>query len=72
MLKIEKGQLVATHRRNADIVLTPFQRDWYHGSVDYFGKVIPVRNSAGRVVGLNVSAQRVRSITFQKVSPRPR
>lgn len=72
VLKIEKGQLVATHRRNADIVLTPFQRDWYHGSVDYFGKVIPVRNSAGRVVGLTVSAQRVRSITFEKVSPRPR
>lgn len=72
VVKIDKGRLVASHRRNEDIILTPFQRDWFHGSADFFGKVIVLRNSAGRVVGLSVSAQRVRNITFRKVSPRPR
>ena len=43
-LKVVKGQLIASHRRNEDITLTPIQRDWFHGSSSFFAKVIPIRN----------------------------
>ncbi len=69
-LSLRKGQLVASHRRNEDIILTPIQRDWFHGSSDFFGKVIPVRNRAGKITGINVSAQRVRNLHFKKVVAR--
>ncbi|MEQ1821436.1 MAG: serine hydrolase [Fimbriimonadaceae bacterium] len=72
VLSIRKGQLVASHRRNEDIILTPIQRDWFHGSSDFFGKVIPIRNSAGRITGINVSAQRVRKLYFKRVAARPK
>lgn len=71
-LSIQKGQLVASHRRNDDFILTPIQRDWFHGRGDFFGKIVPVRNSSGKIVGINVSAQRVRNLYFQKVVPRPK
>lgn len=70
-LKVTKGQLIATHRRNEDIALTPFQRDWYHGSSDFFGKVLVARDANKRVVGLRVSAQRARDILFRKATTRP-
>jgi hypothetical protein len=72
VLSIKKGHLVASHRRNEDITLTPIQRDWFHGSSDFFGKVIPIRNSAGRITGINVSAQRVRKLYFKRVAARPK
>lgn len=71
-LKVVKGTLIASHRRNEDIPLLPFQRDWFHGNGDFFGKVVPVRNRAGKVIGINVSAQRVPNMYFARVPERPR
>lgn len=70
-LHLVKGQLIASHRRNGDILLTPIQPDWLQGSSDYFAKVIPVRNSAGKITGIKVSAQRVLDVHFVRVSARP-
>ena len=69
-IQLVKGQLVASHRRNEDITLTPFQRDWLIGSADFFGKVIVLRDKKRRVSGLSVSAQRARNIRFDRVSAR--
>jgi CubicO group peptidase (beta-lactamase class C family) len=71
-LSIQKGQLVASHRRNDDITLIPIQPDWFHGSSPSFGKIVPVRNRAGKVTGINVSAQKVRNILFKRVEARPK
>lgn len=70
-LSVINGRLVASHRRNEDIVLTPIQRDWFQGSTSFFAKVVPVRNSAGRVTGINVSAQRALNVHFKAVKTRP-
>ncbi|MEI7577285.1 MAG: serine hydrolase domain-containing protein [Armatimonadota bacterium] len=69
-LSIVKGQLIAAHRRNEDITLMPIQRDWYHGSSYFFGKVIPTRDRKGRISGLRVSTQGASNILFKRVSPR--
>lgn len=71
-LNLRKGLLVATHRRNPDVVLTPIQRDWFQGNADFFAKVVPVRNTRGNVVGLKVSAQRALNVHFERVNGRPK
>ena len=69
-LSIVKGQLIASHRRNEDITLLPIQRDWYHGSSYFFGKVIPTRDRKRRISGLRVSTQGASNILFKRVPPR--
>jgi Zn-dependent protease len=50
-----------------DITLLPIQRDWYHGSSYFFGKVIPTRDGKGRISGLRVSTQGASNILFKRV-----
>lgn len=69
-LSIVKGQLIAAHRRNEDIALIPIQRDWYHGSSYFFGKVVAERDRRGRVTGLQVSTQGASDILFKRVPTR--
>ena len=70
ILQVKNKELVATHRRNDDITLTPIQKDWFHGSSGFFGKVVPVRNQAGHITGIKVSAQRAPNILFRRVGIR--
>ncbi|MDH4389542.1 MAG: serine hydrolase [Fimbriimonas sp.] len=69
-LSVVKGQLIASHRRNEDTTLMPIQRDWYHGSSYFFGKVIPTRDGKGRITGLRGSTQGASNILFKRVPAR--
>jgi CubicO group peptidase (beta-lactamase class C family) len=66
-LSISDSQLVASHFKNDDIVLSVLSPDVFVSHVGYFGKVEIIRDAQQRVAGYYLSAQRARKIRFDKL-----
>ncbi len=65
-LVIEKGKLIAQHRRNEDSILEPTEPDQFAGSQWFFGKVLFTRAKDKRISGFKLSGSRVRNLRFEK------
>lgn len=63
---VEKGKLVAKHRRTGDVPLTPTFTDQFRGGQWYFRHVVFTRDERGRVDGFRLSGGRVRNMRFDR------
>ncbi len=63
---IKEKKLVATHDRNKNIELTPFQKDVFVSNRGFFGKIELIRNEQNKVIGFYVSGQKSKRIKFEK------
>ena len=70
MLVVRDDRLVATHRRHADIELTPVKQDQLAGNRWWFGRARIVRDDDGRVTGFRLTGGRVRNLRFEKTGQR--
>ena len=63
---IEKeNNLFATHSRNGEISLTPFQADTFISNI---GTIELIRNDKKKVIGFNLSTQGINKIKFDKIN----
>ena len=63
---VKDGRLLAGHRRNDDIRLTPIVNDQFSGSAWFFAKVSFTRDKDQRVTGFRLTGGRVRNLRFDK------
>jgi CubicO group peptidase (beta-lactamase class C family) len=64
-LIIKENNLFATHSRNGEISLTPFQPDIF---VSNIGTIELIRNDEKKVIGFNLSTQGINKIKFDKIN----
>ena len=62
---IKENNLFATHSRNGEISLTPFQPDIF---VSNIGTIKLIRNDEKKVIGFNLSTQGINKIKFDKIN----
>ena len=65
-IRVEDGQLVATHPRHSNITLTPVKNDVFDSDAWFFGYARFERGAGGNVTGLKVTSGRVMNLAFQK------
>ncbi len=65
-LVVDKGKLIAQHRRNEDSVLSPTVIDEFAGSNWYFSKIQFTRAKNKKISGFRLSGSRVRNLRFDK------
>ena len=65
-LIVKDGKLVAQHRRNDDIGLTPTASDQFAGNAWFFSRITFVRDKKNRVAGFKLTGGRVRNLKFDK------
>ena len=63
---VKEGKLLAEHRRNEDVRLTPTALDQFSGSAWFFSKVSFTRDKDRRVTGFRLTGGRVRNLRFDK------
>jgi CubicO group peptidase (beta-lactamase class C family) len=63
---VKEGRLLAEHRRNDDVRLTPTVADQFSGSAWFFSKVSFTRDKERRVTGFRLTGGRVRNLRFDK------
>ncbi|HET9439744.1 MAG TPA: hypothetical protein VFO52_06220, partial [Longimicrobiales bacterium] len=64
---LHKNALVARHRRNGDITLSPDRADKFRTPSWYFSNVDFERDGEGKVTGMRVSSGRVRQLLFERI-----
>ena len=62
---IKENNLFATHSRNGEISLTPFQADTFISNI---GTIELIRNDKKKVIGFNLSTQGINKIKFDKIN----
>lgn len=67
-LVVRENKLLAEHWRNEPVVLTPEGPDRFKGDAYWMQVVIFTRNSAHRISGFDLSAERARHIPFEKIA----
>jgi hypothetical protein len=65
-LVVESGKLIARHFRTGDVNLTASKPDQFSGNQWYFGQVVFLKDSEGKIMGMKVSGGRTRNIKFDK------
>jgi hypothetical protein len=65
-IEVADSNLLATHRRNEDISLTPVESDAFEGDAWFLRQLQFTRDDAGQVAGLLVTSGRVRNMRFEK------
>lgn len=63
---VEKGKLVAKHRRTGDVPLTPAFTDQFRGGQWYFRHIVFTRDERNRVDGFRLTGGRVRNMRFDR------
>jgi len=64
---VRDGQLVATHIRNEDVILTPVEKDQFSGDQWWFKNVSYLRNEKDETIGFRLTAGRVRNLLFSRM-----
>ncbi len=64
---VRDGQLIATHIRNEDVVLSPVKKDQFIGDAWWFRNVKFVRDENGAIKFFKLTAGRIRNIEFVKM-----
>ena len=64
---VRDGQLVATHIRNEDVILTPVEKDKFSGDQWWFRNVSYLRDKKGKIIGFRLTAGRVRNLVFNRI-----
>jgi hypothetical protein len=59
--------LMARHRRHGDIALRPVRADQFSAQPFYLNQIRFERDASGKVIGMRVSAGRVRNIRFERL-----
>jgi len=65
-MTIDKGKLVARHRRTGDVPLSPTFTDQFRGGQFYFRHVVFTRDGQNRVNGFRLTGGRVRNMRFDR------
>ncbi|HVF90066.1 MAG TPA: serine hydrolase domain-containing protein [Blastocatellia bacterium] len=65
-IAVEKGKLVAKHRRTGDVPLAPAFTDQFRGGQFYFRHVVFTRDGQNRVNGFRLTGGRVRNMRFDR------
>lgn len=68
ILKVEDGNLIATHKRLDDFQLIPSKKDHFAARVFGFRQAEFLRNDAGAIIGFQVSSGRTNNVLFEKNS----
>jgi hypothetical protein len=63
---VRNGQLVATHIRNEDVVLTPVDKDQFSGDQWWFRNVSYLRDKKDKIIGFQLTTGRVRNLHFKR------
>ncbi len=61
---VKENNLIATHSRNGNAILTAFQPDFF---VSNIGAIEVIRNNQNKVIGFNILTQGIRRIKFDKI-----
>lgn len=61
-------KLIARHWRNDDVILTPEDIDEFSGNQRWFRKMDFLRDVDGKVIGFDLTTNRVRNLRFDKVN----
>jgi len=64
---VRDGQLVATHIRNEDVILTPVEKDKFSGDQWWFRNVNYFRNEKDEIIGFRLTAGGVRNLLFSRI-----
>lgn len=64
---VRDGQLVATHIRNEDVVLTPVDKDQFSGDQWWFRDISYLRDEKDEIIGFQLTAGRVRNLLFNRI-----
>lgn len=62
---IKENKLFATHSKNGEIEFSAYQPDIF---VSNIGAITIIRNEQNKVIGLNLSTQRIKAIKFDKIN----
>jgi CubicO group peptidase (beta-lactamase class C family) len=64
-LVVKENNLFATHSKNGEVPLTAYQPDVFVGGI---GAIEIIRNDQKKVIGFNLSTQRIKAIRFDKIN----
>jgi len=67
LIIVRDGQLVATHIRNEDVILTPVEKDRFSGGLWWFRDIQYLRNENDEIIGLQLNANGVRNLHFDRM-----
>ena len=67
-IALKNNRLVARHRRNDDVALTPTAADQFASFRWWFRAVVFTRDDHGEVTGFRLTGGRVRNLRFDRVS----
>ncbi|MEO0473559.1 MAG: serine hydrolase domain-containing protein [Bacteroidota bacterium] len=66
-LRIQDGQLVASHAFNADIILNPLAENVFFSPSGYFGRLDFKLKTDGGISGFDLSGRNLRALLFRKI-----
>jgi len=64
---VRDGQLIVTHIRNGDVVLTPVEKDQFTGDQWWFRNISYFRDENDEIIGFRLTSGRVRNLVFNRI-----
>ena len=66
-LLIKDNKLIAQHSFNHAVMLHPLTKDSFYSDEGFFGKLIFLKNTNGKIIGFTLSGQNLYNLQFIKL-----